>query len=37
MHVTSLLYTCIVHVKMAHVYTKMLEYTVFKHNFPMQK
>ena len=37
MHVTSLLYTCIIHAKMVHVYTKMLEFTVFKHIFPMQK
>ena len=38
MHVASLLYTCIMHAKMAlHVYTKMLEFTVFKHNLPMQK
>ena len=38
MHAASLLYTCIIHVKMVqHVYTKMLEFTVFKHNLPMQK
>ena len=38
MHVASLLYTCIIHAKMAqHVYTKMLEFTVFKHNLPIQK
>ena len=38
MHVASLLYTCIIHVRMAqHVYIKMLEFTVFKQNFPMQK
>ena len=34
----SLLHTCIIHAKMAqHVYTKMLAFIVFKHNFPMQK
>ena len=33
-----LLNTCIIHVKMAqHVYTKMLEFTLFKHNFPHAK
>ena len=38
MHVASLPYTCIIHAKMGqHVYAKMLEFTVFKHNFPMQK
>ena len=38
MNVAFLLSTCIIHVKMEqHVYTWMLEYTVFKHNFPMQK
>ena len=38
MHVASLLYMCIIHAKMAqHVYTKTLEFTVFKHNLPMQK
>ena len=38
MHAASLLYTCIIHVKMAqHVYTKKLEFTVVKHNFPIQK
>ena len=38
MHAASLPYTCIIHVKMVqHVYTQMLEFTVFKHNLPMQK
>ena len=38
MHAASLLYTCIIYAKMAqHVYTQMLEITVFKHNLPMQK
>ena len=38
MHVASLLYTCIIHAKMAqHVYAKMLEFTLFKDNLPMQK
>ena len=38
MHDAPLLYTCIIHAKMAqHVYTQMLEFTVFKHNLPMQK
>ena len=38
MHVASLLNTCIIHVNMAQlVYTKMAEFTVFKHNFPMLK
>ena len=38
MHVASLLYTCIIHAKMVqHVYTQMLEFTVFKHNLLMQK
>ena len=38
MHVASLLNRCIIHVNMAqHVYTEMLEFTVFKHNFPMPK
>ena len=37
MHAASLLNTHIIHVKMTHVYTKMLEFTVFKHNYPMQK
>ena len=38
MYVTSLLNTCIIHVNIAqHVYTQMLEFTVFKHNFPMLK
>ena len=38
MQVAFLLHTYIIHVKMAqHVYTKMLEFTVFKHNFPMLK
>ena len=38
MHVASLLHTCIIHVSIAqHVYTKMLEFTVFKHNFLMLK
>ena len=33
MHDASLLYTCIIHAKMVqHVYTQMLEFTVFKHN-----
>ena len=37
-HAASLLYTCIIHDKMAqHVYTQMLEFTVFKHNLHMQK
>ena len=35
MYVASLPNTCITHVNMTqHVYTKMLEFTVFKHNFP---
>ena len=35
MHVASLPNTCITHVNIAqHVYTKILEFTVFKHNFP---
>ena len=35
MHAASLPNTCITHVNTAqHVYTKMLEFTVFKHNFP---
>ena len=38
MHAASLLYTCITHAKMVqHVYIWMLEFTVFKHNLPMQK
>ena len=37
MHDAPLLYTCIIHTKMVHVYTQMLEFTVFKHNLPMQK
>ena len=38
MHVASLLYTCIIHVKMEQdVYTWMLDYTVFKHNLLMKK
>ena len=38
MHVASLLYKCIIHAKMTqHVYTQMLEFTVFKHSLPMQK
>ena len=38
MHDAPLLYTCIIHAKMVqHVYTQMLEFTVFKHNLPMQK
>ena len=38
MHAASLLYTRIIHAKMAqHVYTQMLEFTVFKDNLPMQK
>ena len=38
MDVSFLLYTCIIHAKMAqHVYIKMLEFTVFIQNFPMQK
>ena len=38
MHAASLLYTCIIHAKMArHVYTQMLKFTVFKHNLPMEK
>ena len=38
MHAASLLYPCIIHAKMAqHVYKQMLEFTVFKHNLPMQK
>ena len=38
MHVAPLLNTCIIHVNIAqHVYTKMLEFIVFKHNFPMLK
>ena len=38
MHGASLLNTCIIHVKMAqHVYTKMLEFTVFKTQFPHAK
>ena len=38
MHAASLLYTCIIHAKMAqHVYAQMLEFTAFKHNLPMQK
>ena len=38
MHVASFLNTSIIHVNMAqHVYTKTLEFTVFKHNFPMLK
>ena len=37
MHDAPLLYTCIIHAKMVqHVYTQTLEYTVFKHNLPMQ-
>ena len=31
MHAASLLYTCVIHAKMAHVHTQMLEFTVFKH------
>ena len=38
MHAASLLYTCIIHAKMAQcVYTQMLEFILFKHNLPMQK
>ena len=38
MHVASLPNTCIIHVNIAqHVYTKMLEFTVFKHNFAHAK
>ena len=38
MHVAFLLNTCIILVNMAqHVYTKMLKFTVFKHDFPMLK
>ena len=48
MHAASLLHTCIIHAKMAqhvyiyiyiyiYIYTQMLEFTVFKHNLPMQK
>ena len=38
MHAASLPYTCITHAKMVqHLYTQMLEFTVFKHNLPMQK
>ena len=38
MHDVTLLYTCIIHAKMVqHVYTLMLEFTVFKHNLSMQK
>ena len=38
MHAASLLYICIIHAKMVqHVYTQMLELTVFKQNLPMQK
>ena len=38
MHDATLLYRCIIHVRMLqHVYTQMLEFTVFKHNLPMQK
>ena len=38
MHDASLLYTCITHVKMVqNVYTQRLEFTVLKHNLPMQK
>ena len=34
MHVASLLNTCIIYVNMAqHVYTKTLEFTIFKHNY----
>ena len=37
MHDASLLYTYIILAKMVqHVYTQMLEFTVFKHNLPMQ-
>ena len=33
MHDASSLYTCIIHAKMVqHVYTQMLEFTVFKDN-----
>ena len=36
MHVASLLNTCIIHVSIEqHVFTKMLEFTLFKHNFTM--
>ena len=35
MHVSSLPNTCITHVDIAqHEYTKTLEFTIFKHNFP---
>ena len=35
MHVASLPNICITHVNIKqHVYTQMLEFTVFKHNFP---
>ena len=38
MHDASLLYTCIIHAKMVqHVYTQLLEFTVFKHNLLTQK
>ena len=35
MHVAPLPHTCITHVNIEqHVYTQMLEFTVFKHNIP---
>ena len=38
MHDASLPYTCIIYAKVVqHVYTQMVEFTVFKDNLPMQK